>query len=69
MRGRFNSLYDGGSIMSFEHMTENERALFSLSINADLLNCFDRSLFNRWSDENDSQQVSESQVHNYSIDE
>jgi len=55
--------------MSFEHMTENERALFSLSINADLLNCFDRSLFNRWSDENDSQQVSESQVHNYSIDE
>lgn len=54
---------------SFDSMTDNERAQFSLSVNTDLLNCFDRSLFARWSDDNDSHQVCEPQVNNYSHDE
>ena len=54
---------------ALEQMTEVERAQFSLTVNTDLLNCFDRTFFTRCSDDNDSHQVHESEVNNYSFDE
>lgn len=53
----------------FEELTDHSFDYYSLRVDADAMQCFDRNIFTGITIANDSHQVCESEVNNYSHDE